>query len=112
MEKKGNMEFSQGSVIISVNPELFSMDAVYMAANQMVEKAYVIFDGDPDSKILVKLIPKNKKELKTIGWEFSNELLSSQVYDLMSKKNSKIKEQIIEKALETLEMKDERDNGK
>ena len=89
-------------VVVEVNPELFSLDAIYLAGYQMTEKAYIILDGDPDDVILVKIIPKDKKDLKNIGWEFSNELLSSQVYDIMSKKNSKVKEEIIEKALETV----------
>jgi His-Xaa-Ser system protein HxsD len=97
-----NLKVYDNFVVVEVNPELFSLDAIYLAGYQLTDKAYIIFDGDPDDVILVKIIPKDKKDLKNIGWEFSNELLSSQVYDIMSKKNSKIKEEIIQKAMETV----------
>lgn len=95
-----NIKTYEDYVIVKVNPELFSLDAIYLAGYQLIDKAYVIFNGDPDDIIFVKLLPKQKNDLKNIGWEFSNELLSSQVYDMMSKRNSKVKEEIIEKAME------------
>ncbi len=101
------IEMHEDYVIVNVNPELFSLDAVYLASFQMIEKAYVILDGDPDEMIQVKLIPKNKKDLKTVGWELSNQLLSSQVYDMMSRKSAKIKQDIIDKAMEVVDAKNE-----
>ncbi len=101
------IEMHEDYVIVNVNPELFSLDAVYLASFQMVDKAYVVLDGDPDEMIQVKLIPKNKKDIKTIGWEFSNQLLSSQVYDMMSRKTAKIKQDIIDKAMEVVDAKNE-----
>jgi His-Xaa-Ser system protein HxsD len=98
-----NIEYSGDYLKIVLNPELYSLEAIYMASYQMSEKAYFVIDGDLADKIFLWIKPKVKEDLKTIAWEFNNQLLSSQVYEMMSKKNSKIKDLIIEKALEKVE---------
>ncbi len=86
-----------------VNPELYSLEAVLNAAYTMTDKAYVILSGDPDSKITVTIKPKGKGDVNSLALEFGNELISSQVYTMESKKQQEISDALIKTALSSCE---------
>ena len=96
-----NIKISQDSVVVNINPKLYSLDAVYSAAYVFLDRAYVILDGDPKSEILVRLKPKKEEDLETLGLEFSNELINYCDYQKRSAETKKIREMLLERALIT-----------
>lgn len=88
-------------VIVSVNPKIYPIDIVQLAAYVMIDKAYVILDGDPNQEISVELRSKvSNISAEEIGREFNNQLLNYVVYKLQSEKNKDIKDALIKAALE------------
>lgn len=86
--------------IFSVNPRIYSLDLVYSASYIMIDKAFIILDGDPKEKIMVEIRKKTKdQELKTLVREFNEELLNYAVYKAQSEKNKNLREMILQKVL-------------
>ena len=76
---------------ITLNTKLYSMDVIYAASYLMLDKAFFIFDGDPESLIEVKIAsrkkPYNDKEvLEVLSKEFYNNLLIENYNSLSSNK--------------------------
>ena len=94
---------NENYIIISVNPKIYSLEIVYSAAYVLMDRAYIILGGDPETKILIELRPKEneKTDLETLGREFNNELLNYAVYMSRAKKTKKLREAIIQRVLMT-----------
>ncbi len=90
-----------GYLIVSVNPRIYSLDVVYYAAYVLMDRAYVILGGDPETGILVELRPRDNADLETLGREFNNELLNYAVYLKQSAKNQGLREAILQRVLMT-----------
>ena len=89
-------------VLVSVNPKIYSLDVVQAAAYVLMDRAYIVIDGDPKEKILVELKPSNKKEdLEKLGRDFNNELINYAVYKVQSERTKEIRETIVKRALLT-----------
>ena len=59
-------------VLAKVNPKIYSLDVVQAAAYVLMDRAYVVIDGDPEKEILVELKPTDKKEdLEKLGRDFN-----------------------------------------
>lgn len=96
------MKKKENKIIISVDPKLYSLEAVYGAAYAFLDKAYIYLEEGSKSKIQVSLKGKEKltkKSLETLKGEFLNELLNFSLRDKISKSNRKIREYIIGRAL-------------
>lgn len=89
-------------VVFSVNPKIYPLDLVYSASYIMIDKAFIILDGDPKEKILIEIRKKKKdQDLKTLIQEFNEELLNYAVYKVQSEKNKHIREMILQRVLLT-----------
>lgn len=90
----------KNSVLVSVNPKIYPLDVIYSAAYVFTDNCYVLLDGDPQDEVIVELKPKNSSlELEKIAMEFSNELLNYANYAMQSLRNARIREIILQRAL-------------
>lgn len=105
----GNMEIHKEHITISVNPKIYPLDVIYSAAYVLMDKAYIILDGDPGKKVIAEIRPKGKYDLIKLGREFNDELINYAVYKAQSEKNKGLREAFIQRALLTnlLEVKEE-----
>ena len=86
-----NLEVDEktGNVVISVNPKIYPMNTIFSAAYILVDKAWVLIDGDPNEEIIVQLRRKDAKiNLEELGRQFNNELVSYSVYNTQVEKNA------------------------
>ncbi len=96
------VELKKDSVIIRVNPGLYSLDAVYSASYVFLDRAYIMLEGDPKKEISVIIRPKDPKtDLEKLGGEFSNELINYSDYQKRSEQTRKVREIILQRALLT-----------
>lgn len=99
-----NLEVDEktGNVVISVNPKIYPMNTIFSAAYILVDKAWVLIDGDPNEEIIVQLRRKDSKiDLEALGRQFNNELVNYSVYNAQVEKNAVLRGMIIQKAFET-----------
>ena len=102
MKKIGNMEIYEDYVLLSINPSVYHIDLVYNAAYVLLEKAYVVLDGDPKSEIIVDIRPKNVGiSPEELGNAFNSELINQAVYKQHAEKNAAIRQAMIQRALLT-----------
>ncbi len=74
----------ENSVVIKVNPRLYRTHLIMNAAHDLTETAGyqhtdIVIDGDPDTVIMVKFIPREKKtreELLSIAYQFNSMLIA------------------------------------
>lgn len=99
--KISNIEVYKDHILVTVNPKVYPLDVLYSAAYVLLDKAYVVIDGDPDKKVIVEIRPKEKYDLIKLGNEFNNELINYAVYKVQSEKNRAIREAFIQRALLT-----------
>lgn len=104
------MKKETNPVIIEVNPKIYPLDVVYSAAYVLIDDYHIILDGDPKKKIkVVILLKEGKKNLKKAASEFNNQLLNYAFYKEQSKKNSSIRQIMLQAALlQTEEVKTEK----
>lgn len=96
-----NIQYHKGHTLMSINPKIYPLEVIHAAAYSMIDRAYVILDGDPAEEILVELIPKDKKYRKDIELEFSNELLNYAVYYNQARMNKEARDSIIQRVFST-----------
>jgi His-Xaa-Ser system protein HxsD len=97
-----NLEIHKDYIIVSVNPKLYTLDIIYSAAYALLDKVYVVLEGDPNEEILVELRSKTRGlDLEELGRDFNNELINFTVFKHQSESNREIKEAIVKKSLET-----------
>jgi His-Xaa-Ser system protein HxsD len=92
----------ENKIVVSVNPEIYPLEAIYGAAYVFLDKAYLFLDGNPKNQVMVTIKGKgklNKKQLKDLAGEFYNELLNCALRDKISQANQKIRELIVARAL-------------
>lgn len=95
---------------LRLNPKLYSLDIVYSAAYQLLDDAFIIFDGDPDIEIKVRITPKNfdsesleKKEL--LAKEFLNSLVNYTYYNINSAKKETLRALLLRKSFNDFNLK-------
>ena len=104
LNKLGNIEINEkeGYVFFSINPKMYSIDVVCAAAYVMIDRAFVILDGDPNKSIKVEIRKKEKHhKLKALMVSFNEELLNYATYKIQSEKNKKIREMLLQRILLT-----------
>jgi His-Xaa-Ser system protein HxsD len=89
------------STIITVNPKLYPLEAVYSAAYVFMDRAYIVLDGDPEKEIIIKMTPKSGEFKGDIKGEFNNELLNYADYLARAKETRKIRELILQRLIIT-----------
>jgi len=102
MKNNISIDVSKNQVSISVDPKIYDLEVVFGAAYVYLERAYIYLDGDTKGNILVYLKGKeklNKKQLENLGGDFCNELINYSLRYQISKRNKKIREYIVSRAL-------------
>jgi His-Xaa-Ser system protein HxsD len=93
----------KNGIIMSLDNEIYELEAVINTCYHFMDKAYVFIDRDnKNKKIIVSLKGKkrlNSNKIKQIEGEFMNELLYSNLRYKINKNNKKITEHIIGRAL-------------
>ena len=82
---------------ITVDLEIYDLDAIKFAAYTFVENGYVKIEKNDDFKAVVKIETNNEPEL--VKKAFFNELLHQSLRVKVAKHNSKIRERIVLQAL-------------
>lgn len=103
-EKQGmkNIEIYDDRAVLKVNPRIYPLELVYSAAYIMIDKAFILLDGDPDKSVVVEIRKKKKdQDLNDLIRQFNEELLNYAVYKVQSEKNKKLREIILYRALLT-----------
>jgi His-Xaa-Ser system protein HxsD len=103
LDASGNIKASEkeGYAICSVDTKIYPLEVIYSAAYMMMDKAYILLAGDPESKITIEIRPKGKDSLKEIAYEFNEELINYAVYKQQSEKNRAMREAILQRVLLT-----------
>jgi His-Xaa-Ser system protein HxsD len=74
-----SVDLGASSVTIRVDPATYSLDALYGASYIFIDRCFVLLDK-PDANYRVTLTSKKAElkddDLRTLVWEFANELLS------------------------------------
>ena len=94
---------------IKINPKIYPLDVIYKAAYVMLDKAFILLDGNPETEVIVKIKGKNGEDEK-LKDEFSSELLNWAVYKDQSEKNAEIRKTIIQRALLTNGFEEKKDD--
>lgn len=100
----GNIEYNQKEeyALFAINPQIYPLELVYSASYIMIDKAFIILDGDPQQKILVEIRKKKPEQnIRDLVTEFNEELLNYAVYQIQSEKNRDIREIILQRVLLT-----------
>jgi len=92
VDKKNNL------VLVSVNPKIFLLPVIFSASYMMMDKAFVVIDGNPELQVVVSLRPKNKESLEGIARLFNDELINYAVNNSESKKTERLRAEIIKQA--------------
>ena len=106
------MEFfkiEQDKVRLELNPKIYDIEAVYSAGYQMIEDAFVRFDGDPDAQIIVYLShqdqTKNKeKDLAILAKKYLNQLVNYTYYKINSKNKEALRALLLKKSFESINL--------
>ena len=86
--------------IVKINPKIYNMEIIYSAAYILIDKAFIILDGDPEKEVLVEIRKKNKEDnLEELIIEFNEELLNYAVYINQANRTNVIREILLNKAL-------------
>ncbi len=104
-----------GFIKIELNPKLYNLEAAYSAAYQMMENAFIYFEGDPDIKIIVNIGLKDdlKDEnniLETKAKEYLNHLVNYSHYKINSKNKEILRTLLLKKSFTSIEL-DQYDEG-
>lgn len=67
-------------VSIRVNPRIYKIHTIMNSADEFLEVAEIVVDGDPETKIVVKIIPNKEdlteEELLQYAYKFNTYLIS------------------------------------
>lgn len=94
-----NIEIKDNSALISINPEIYSLSAIFSAAYVMCDKAFIMIDGHPAEEILVEISPKKGSELMPLVEEFNDELINYIVYEVRDERHRELRNAIVQKLL-------------
>ena len=100
--EKIKIKEDENLAVVNIDTSMYSIDAIYGAAYNFLDKVYVLLDGDPKKTVQVSLKGKekmSKKEIEDMAHSFFNELVSLEVRTKISNKNRLIREYIISAAL-------------
>lgn len=86
--------------IVSINPGIFPLQVIYSASYSLMDRAYIVIDGNPEEEVVVTLRPKKGKDIEKLGREFNNELINYAVHMVESRRTEKIRNEIVKKALQ------------
>jgi len=97
---KTSVDTKNNSVTFSVSTKIYPKEVVYKACYVFIDRMYILLDIPGKNRDVISVTLKGKTTLtkKGIGkleGEFMNELLNSLVRENVSKRNRKVREQIV-----------------
>ena len=102
MARTINPAIKEGSVLLTINPQIYPLDVIFTVCYIFLEDNYIMLDGDKTKEVIVQIRPKEKgKDLKNIAGEFSNQLVNYVVYKNQLEQNKEIKQAIMQRVLIT-----------
>ena len=84
--------------LVSVNPKIYSLGVVFSAAYVLLEKAFVVIDGNPDEQVIVSLRPKKGRGIRAIADEFNEQLVNFAVNFDQSGRTRALREEFVKQA--------------
>ncbi len=85
------------TVTVRVNTKVFPVDLVYEAAYLVLDRAYVVLDGDPEKEVFAILSPRTfKGELPELGRIFFDELVAAAFNAVQFMKSRELREALME----------------
>ena len=95
----------EAKAIVNINPKVFPLEVVYAACYVLLDKAYFLFDGDPEGEIKIIIRAKDPKikkaALEKIALQLHDELINYATYAVQAARNQAVREAIIKRALAT-----------
>ncbi|MFC1690587.1 hypothetical protein ACFL0W_00275 [Nanoarchaeota archaeon] len=67
----------RNAAIISLDPGIYSLDKIYKAAEEIMEKAVIILDGDPEQELLIELRLRSEGSIEDTCNKFMDLLITS-----------------------------------
>ena len=93
------IKYDDNSVIIQLNPNIYSIDVIQFASYNMLDKAFIVLDGQLKKEIIVELRPKEKsKDIEELGREFNNKLINYATYKMQAERNKAVRDSIVQRA--------------
>ena len=97
-----NIEYGQDHAIFTVNTAIYDLEVIKSAAYVMLDKAYIVLDGDPATKVMVEIRKKESgQDLNQLVYDFNSELINYSVYKQQTERNKTIRELILQRVLFT-----------
>jgi His-Xaa-Ser system protein HxsD len=96
------LDSANGSVFITLNRKLYTLEVVYGTAYVFIDRCYVLLDIDEQGALVVRLRgkqPLDEDHLEALAGEFANELINQLLRVKISKRNAKVREAIVSRAL-------------
>ncbi len=84
--------------LVSINPKIYSLGVIFSAAYVLLERAFIVIDGNPNDQIIVSLKPKKGKNIEEIANEFNEQLINFAVNFEQSERTQRIREEFIKQA--------------
>jgi His-Xaa-Ser system protein HxsD len=97
-----SLDEAKGTVKLTLNKGLYTKEVLFGTAYIFIDRAYVFLDRNEEGDYLVQLKMKEDtphKDLEALVGEFSNELVNQLLRVSVSKRNAKIREAIVSRAL-------------
>ena len=97
MNKKNN-----NNIIFEIDLEIYPVESIISTSYLFLDDIYIFLDNPKDKRVKVSLTPKkkyNKKQLEILKQDFLNHLLSNVARIVAIKRNKKVKEFIVGRAL-------------
>jgi len=98
------MALMKNKISISLDPAIYPLEAIYGAAYVFIGRAYLFLERNADKDIVVNIKGKQnltEDQMQALKGEFLNELLNCALRNTISKRNQKIREEIVTTALTT-----------
>lgn len=92
------MDNEKGIVLVSINPKIYSLEVIFSSAYVLMDKAFIVIDGDPETEVVVSIRPKNSEKLESLASEFNDELLNYAVNTEQSRKTEQLRSNLIKEA--------------
>ena len=100
MDKKPQIN-QEGSLSVSLDLKVYSLNAIKKAAYKFTDKYSVIIelvDSDSKVQVLIKSISKKSDELENVAQLFCNEVIDQDLREIVAKETEGVKNLIIAQA--------------
>lgn len=86
----------KNQITITLDKEMYNIDAIYTASYIFLEKAYILLKSDENNIYAILQVKEKGLDLEEVANEFCNQLINYSFQLEMSKKNLDVKRNILE----------------